>query len=59
MIQQLNRIADEPPREIKSLADMVQRVRLAKLSHSENDLAATVATLGLLLLTRLDQESAA
>lgn len=47
--------ADESRGEARPLADLVQRMRLAQLAHSENDLAATVATLGLLLLRRLDQ----
>ena len=50
--------ADESRGEARPLGDLVNRVRLAKLSHSENDLAATIATLGLLLLQRLDQEAA-
>ena len=57
MIQQSNRIAGEPPKEDKPLADMVQRIRLAKLCHSDNDLAASVATLGLLLLRQLGRET--
>ena len=57
MIQQSNRLMDEPPREVKALADMVQRVRLAQLTHSPDDLAAAVATLALLLLRRLDRET--
>ncbi len=58
MILQSNRLTDEPPREVKvkPLADTVQRVRLAKLCHSDNDLAAAVATVGLLLLRQLDGE---
>ena len=51
----------QPPpdeRPARALVDLVQRVRLAKLTHSDNDLAAAVATVGLLLLQRLDQEAA-
>ena len=50
--------ADQSRGEVKPLADMVQRVRLAKLAHSDNDLAAAVAKLGLLLLRQLDREAA-
>ena len=58
MIQhQTSRFTGEPPKEDKPLADMVQRIRLAKLCHSDNDLAAAVATVGLLLLRQLDRET--
>ena len=37
--------------------ELVQRIRLAQLTHSNNDLAATIATVGLLLLRHLDRET--
>lgn len=52
----LHRPPQSDDQQPELLSDPVQRVRLAKLCHSEDDLAAAVATLGLLLLQRLDRE---
>ncbi len=48
----------QPPqdeRPARSLAETVQRLRLAKLADSRDPLAASIATTALLFLPRLDE----
>ena len=54
MISQV-RFTDEPTSQpSRPFSEMVMRLRLAKLSHSKDNLAAAVATAASLLLPRLD-----
>ena len=46
---------DGRPNPARTLGDAVQRLRLVKLSHSDDDLAAAIATGTTLLLSRLDR----
>ncbi len=42
-------------RPAPSLSETVQRIRLIRLAHSPDPLAAAIATLGVLLLPRIDR----
>ena len=51
----LQRSESERPGRARSLAETVQRLQLIRLSHSDNPVAASVATAATLLLPRIDR----
>ncbi len=50
----------QPERKIESRTTAaVEKLRLVRLTHSDDDIAAAIATVGLLLMRRLDESQEA